>query len=183
MKKAIKFFLGLIFCNLYRFLRIFPNNDPIMGFALPFARQYKWWQAFLFPAIAMASFDVITMKLGIWTLGTALSYGFVGLIFFEYFKRSKKTSLKKYAGSSIAGVLIFDFFTGPVMSSFLFKIPFSIAFVGQIPFTIMHLASATAFTIALAPILDAEIRTSLNSQFAKFLDKARVFSFKQFLRL
>jgi len=157
MNERMKCLASLVFCNLYRFLRVFPNNDPVMGFALPLARRGKWWHALLFPVIAMVSFDIITMRLGIWTAGTALVYGLVGLLFFKYFKNKKKVGLKTYAGGSVLGVLIFDFFTGPVMSSFIFGMPFAAAFIGQIPFTAMHLASATAFTLLLAPVLDPQV--------------------------
>ena len=78
MKKFLKYLASLFFCNIYRLLKIFPNNDPIMGCALPFARRDKWWQAVLFPVITMISFDFITMKIGVCTFGTAAAYGFIG---------------------------------------------------------------------------------------------------------
>lgn len=162
MDGKTKYLVSLLFCNFYRFLRIFPNNDPIMGFTLPLARKGKWWHAFLFPVLAMVSFDIITMRIGIWTVGTALVYGLIGLIFYKYFKGKKRVNLKTYAGSSILGVLAFDFITGPIMSSFIFGMPFALAFIGQVPFTAMHLASATTFTLLLAPVLDPHIAMEVN---------------------
>jgi hypothetical protein len=171
MRKELKYLAGLVFCNVYRILRIFPNNDPVMGCALPFARQGKWWHALLFPMIAMISFDFITMRVGIWTWGTALAYGLVGLLAYKYFKGKEKVGLKTYAGASIAGVLIFDFLTGPIMSSFAFGIPFYAAFIGQIPFTVAHLISATSFTLALAPVLDPVLRASVSETVSKNLHR------------
>lgn len=168
-----KYLISLIFCNFYRLLRIFPNNDPIMGFTLPLACRGKWWHALFFPIIAMVSFDIITMKVGVWTAGTALVYGSIGLLFYKYFRKKKIVSLKTYAGSSIIGVLIFDFLTGPVMSSFMFGIPFSVAFIGQIPFTAFHLASATTFTILLAPVLDPQIAKDVNAKTTEFSNRLR----------
>ena len=167
MKKFLKYLASLFFCNIYRLLKIFPNNDPIMGCALPFARRDKWWQAVLFPVITMISFDFITMKIGVWTFGTAAAYGFIGLLFYAYFKRKKKVGLKTYAKSSLAGILIFDFLTGPIMSSYVFAIPFSVAFLGQIPFTAMHLVSGVTLTMIIAPVLDPAVRPEVHSAVAK----------------
>jgi hypothetical protein len=167
MKKFARYIGALLFCSFYRVLRIFPNNDPIMGFALPFAKRDKWWQAALFAVIAMVSFDFLTMKLGPWTIGTALAYGFIALLFSRYFRRQKSVGLKKYAGSSIVGVLIFDFITGPVMSSFLFRVHFWAAFLGQIPFTLMHLAGAVPLTLLIVPIADPALRKSLQKSLAE----------------
>src|SRR3989344_2540173 len=105
MKKLVKYVISLTFCTLVRLVKIFPNNDPIMGFALPFARKDKWWQAFLFPVIAMASFDILTAKIGLWTFVTALTYGAIGLAFYKYFKIKNKIKLTTYFGSGVVGVL------------------------------------------------------------------------------
>jgi hypothetical protein len=172
--KTLRYAASLAFCNLYRLLRLFPNNDPIMGFALPFARRDKWWQAMLFPAIAMASFDFITMRVGVWTIGTAVAYALVALLFREYAKRKKSIGLRGYVKGSIAGVLLFDFLTGPIMSSALFRAPFAIAFIGQIPFTAMHLASAVPLTMLTAAAVDPAIRASVCRSTAGHLNKCRL---------
>ena len=176
IKKAIKYLSSLVFCNFYRILRIFPNNDPIMGCMLPFARRDKWWQTLLFPIVAIISFDFITRNIGIWTIGTTLTYSFVGLLFYLYFKNKKNVGLKTYAKSSVIGVLIFDFLTGPIMSSYLFKMPFIVATLGQIPFTIMHLTSAVTLTVILAPVLDPSVRITVQQAFAKHLHAIKFLS-------
>ncbi|MFH0955521.1 MAG: hypothetical protein V1777_05440 [Candidatus Micrarchaeota archaeon] len=173
-KNALTFFGGLVLTSAYRLLRIFPNNDPIMGFALPIARNQKWWQAFLFPALAMACFDVLTAKVGPWTVITAVLYGTIGVMFHFYFRKKTKVGLGTYAKLSVVGVLAFDFFTGPIMTSYLFKIPFSVALIGQIPFTLLHLASAVTITVLLAPVLDPSVR-SLPAEL-KHRIKSRFFS-------
>lgn len=157
-KNALTFIGGLVLTNLYRLLRFFPNNDPVMGFALPIARNQKWWQAFLFPALAMVTFDLLTAKIGAWTLVTAGVYGALGILFHLYFKKKTNVGLGTYAKLSIVGVLIFDLVTGPVLTSYLFKIPFGLTLIGQIPFTLLHLASAVTITLVLAPILDSSLR-------------------------
>ena len=175
MKKALKFLGSLAFCNLYRILRIFPNNDPIMGCALPLSRKGKWWHSVLFAMIAMVSFDLITARVGIWTIGTALTYGLVAALAWKYFKAKKSVGLKTYAKTSVGGVLLFDFLTGPVMSSFAFRIPFAAAFIGQIPFTMMHLASATALTLVIVPVLDPQLRAELQDCTTRYLSRLRLF--------
>lgn len=181
MKKTAKYLGSLVFCNFYRLLRLFPNNDPVMGCALPFARQYKWWQAMLFPILAMISFDFLTLRLGIWTMGTALTYGFIGLLFFLYFKRKKKIGFKTYASSSILGILLFDFLTGPIMSSIVFRMPFEMAFIGQITFTLMHLASGIILTILIAPVLDPALRPTVRNFLTRHWNKKQLF-FERLLR-
>jgi predicted membrane protein len=142
-----------------------------MGVMLPYAKQEKWWAAPLFAFITMASFDLITWKVGIWTIVTSLTYAGIGLLFYFYYKKKKKVGLKEYLGSGVVGVLIFDFITGPIMSSWLFQMPFEVALVGQVPFTLLHLASVSIFIVILTPLLDKHL---VNSE---SLDDSRVFSF------
>ena len=97
------------------------------------------------------------------TAGTALTYGLVVGCFGLYAKRVKRVGLRHYAGGSIFGVLVFDFLTGPIMSSVMFRIPFAVAFAGQIPFTIMHLASGFPLTIILVTVVDPELRKTLQA--------------------
>ena len=174
--KLAKYALSILFCNAYRLLRFIPNNDPIMGCMLPFARRDKAWKAALFAFITMASFDFITMKAGAWTIVTAGTYALLALVFGLIYNRMKTVKLRHYLGSGISGVLIFDFITGPIMSSYLFKIPFSVAFVGQIPFTILHLLTVSGFILILTPILDKLVVANPQLEDSKVLNKFRFFA-------
>ncbi|PIN85091.1 MAG: hypothetical protein COV47_03980, partial [Candidatus Diapherotrites archaeon CG11_big_fil_rev_8_21_14_0_20_37_9] len=60
-----KYLAGGIIANLYRFLRIFPNSDPIMGFVIPAAKNEKWWKAPLFAFATMFVFDFFTSGIGV----------------------------------------------------------------------------------------------------------------------
>jgi hypothetical protein len=164
LKNFLKYVFSLAACNVYRFLKIFPNNDPIMGVMLPFARHDKAWRVGLFAFSTMFVFDLITLRYGIWTWGTAIVYGLLAIAFATYFKRMKKVGLKTYTLAAIVGVLIFDIITGPIMTSVFFNMPFAVAAIGQIPFTLMHLGSAVAYTWALAPILDPVLAKDLASR-------------------
>jgi hypothetical protein len=109
----------------------------------------------------MVSFDIITGFVGVWTIVTALTYAALGLLFnYIYSKRQKagKTiGLKVYFGSGIAGVLIFDFITGVIATPFMFGMSFEQALIGQIPFTLIHLATVSFFVLIITPILDKNV--------------------------
>lgn len=155
-----KYAAGVILANALRFVRVFPNNDPIMGVMLPFARHQKWWSAALFAFITMVSFDLITSGIGAWTWVTALTYAAIGIAAHFYLKNKEKIGLKNYLGAGIAGVLAFDFVTGVLFGPTLFGTPIELAFAAQIPFTLLHLLSASAYVAVLAPLLDRHLVNS-----------------------
>jgi hypothetical protein len=144
-----------------RWVRLFPNNDPIMAVMLPCAKRGRA-AAFAFPVVAMVLFDILSRKVGIWTAVTAGTYGLLGLGFsFVYSalgKRGRRIGPATFLVSGVVGVLVFDFITGPILSSAMFRMSFAQAFVGQIPFTLKHLASVSAYTIVVSPVLDWTLR-------------------------
>jgi len=144
-----------------RWVRLFPNNDPIMAVMLPCAKRGRA-AAFAFPMVAMVLFDILSRKVGIWTAVTAGTYGLLGLGFsFVYSalgKRGRRIGPATFLVSGVVGVLVFDFITGPILSSTMFRMSFAQAFVGQIPFTLKHLASVSATTLVVSPSLDWVLR-------------------------
>jgi hypothetical protein len=164
-----KFVIGILLSNIIRLFRFIPNNDPIMAIMLPYAKSDKKYKAVLFPFITMISFDLITGMLGVWTLVTALTYAGLGFLFTQYFFKEKKISIFKYLKGGIIGVLIFDFITGPIMSSFMFQMSFIEAFLGQIPFTLMHLLTVGIFIVVITPLYDKHVleNQSLTDNFVK----------------
>lgn len=174
--KLVKYALSMLFCNSYRFLRFIPNNDPIMGCMLPFSRQGRWWQPALFAFLTMLTFDLITMKVGIWTLVTASTYGFLGLLFHFVYKRMKKVKLRHYLGSGVVGVLIFDFVTGVVFGPAMFGIGYMQALIGQIPFTALHLLSVSAFILILTPLLDRAVISNPSLEDSAVLNRFKFFA-------
>lgn len=153
----VKFLIGMIFSNAIRFLHFIPNNDPIMAIMLPYAKSDKKYKAVLFPFLTMVSFDLLTGMIGTWTLVTALTYAGIGYIFTKYLFTKKKISIFKYLKGGVIGVLIFDFITGPIMSSFMFGMSFIEAGLGQIPFTLMHLLTVGIFIVIITPAYDKHI--------------------------
>jgi hypothetical protein len=67
-----------------------------------------------------------------------------------------------YVSASTILILLFDFFTGPVLSTLIFGAPFYTSFLGQIPFTFYHLISGISYTIILVPFLDKSIAKNEN---------------------
>jgi len=152
---------SMFFANLLRLLKIIPNNDPIMGMMLPFAKQESVWVAIAFPVLTMISFDVLTNALGLWTIATSVTYGALGLFFYFFYqkrtKAKKKIGIKTYLGSGVFGVLVFDFFTGVIAMPLIFGYTFFEAFIGQIPFTLMHLATVSGYILIITPLLDKHL--------------------------
>ncbi len=150
-----KYAAGLLFSNAFRLLGVFPNSDPIMGFVLPAAKNEPFWKAPLFAFVAMFTFDVFTSGIGLWTWVTSATYAAIALAFTFYF-RGRKAGLGPYMKAGFWGVLAFDFITGPLMSSILFGQGFFATTLLQIPFTAMHLVSATFGIMVITPFLDKE---------------------------
>lgn len=161
LASAMGFFvfgLGLAASTVLRFANLFPNNDPIMAVAMPYAKRKRVWMAMAFPVLAMVLFDCLSAKVGVWTIVTAATYGLLGLGFSILYSRQatrrRRVTALTYLISGVGGVLVFDFITGPVMSSVLFRMSFQQAFVGQIPFTLWHLASVSAYALVVSPLVD-----------------------------
>ena len=132
-----------------RALHIFPNNDPIMGLTVPFAK--KRWVAMLFPVLSVVAFDALMGKSGLWTVWTAAVYAIVGLWLWWWYSGHDKSWWVNVVGA-IVGVLIFDVITGPIMSMLMWHLPVTVAISGQIPFTLWHLGSAVAYAVVAVPV-------------------------------
>jgi uncharacterized membrane protein len=148
----------MVIANAIRLIKIIPNNDPIMSMALPFSRRSSALTSVLFPLITMVSFDVVTGYVGAWTAVTAIMYGLIGLCFHYFLKGRENVGIKTYLGCGIVGVLAFDLVTGVIATPLLFPpMTFMEALIGQMPFTLMHLITTSAFIIVVTPLLDKQV--------------------------
>jgi hypothetical protein len=154
----IQYISSLFLTIIFRLVRIFPNNDPIMGFMLPAGRKSMLKSA-SFAFLAMFIFDFFTSGIGVHTWVTAITYSLIAIVMSYFFKKIKKTRVSHYAKASIIGILIFDIITGPLTSTFIFNQPLLITVLGQIPFTFYHLISGVSFTLVIAPFFDLDIRS------------------------
>lgn len=177
-QNIFKYAIGFLVCIVIRlFTRLvpLPNIEPVTSTMMPFGKKWGIWAGAFFGAASIAIFDLITGKLGVWTIVTALMFGLMGVAAGLYLK-SRKSSVGHYVGFSIAATLIYDFITGPIMSSVIFKMPFMVALIGQIPFTIWHLGGNIAFAALISPALYRWVITNkqleLNSILERFGQKA-----------
>ncbi len=149
--------MGLGATTALRGLRLFPNNDPILAVTLPYAKRGRA-AAVAFPVAAMILFDLLSGRVGIWTAVTAGTYGLIGLgvavVFAARRQRGRPVGTGAYIVSGVVGVLVFDVITGPILSSLVFRMSLVEACVGQVPFTLKHLASVTAYACIVSPALD-----------------------------
>jgi hypothetical protein len=98
-------------------------------------------------------YDAVTAGWGSWTVAAAGAYALVALAASFYF-RFAPASRAHFVGFGIVATLAYDALTGLTVGPIIFHQSFAEALAGQIPFTILHLASTVLFALVLSPILD-----------------------------
>ena len=173
LNNAVKYSLGFIVCILIRLIPFrLPNIEPVMATIMPFAKKFRWMSAFVFGFLSIVLFDVITRKVGMWTWITALMYGLVGIAAGIYLC-NKAEKIRYYVGYSIVATLVYDFVTGPIMSTFIWNQTFMQSLIGQIPFTISHLAGNIAFAVLLSPAIFRWITDNKNLETSNVVDSLK----------
>ncbi len=129
-----------------------PNIEPMMATIMPLGKVYGKLMAFIFGSLSIVLFDLMTSGLGIWTLITALSYGVLGLFAYYYFKN--RSGWKNYAIYAIMATILYDIVTGLTVGPLFFHQSFITSFIGQIPFTVLHLIGNVSFAIVLSPAIE-----------------------------
>lgn len=129
-----------------------PNVEPILAVQMPFTKRFGLLAGFIFASLNIVLFDLITNKVGLWTIITALTYG--GLAFFShwYFKK-RQSSATNYAIHAIYATLIYDAITGVMMGPILFQQSFISALTGQFIFTVYHLLGNVSLALLFSPIV------------------------------
>jgi uncharacterized membrane protein len=164
-----KYVVGFISTLIFRLLSpIFGlwNISPLMATELAGAKAYGPWVGGLYGAFSMALVDIIMGKVGIWTIVTSITYGLVGVLGF-YFLANRNPSARNFVVISIIGTLFFDLITGVLMGPLLFGGSFAAAAIGQIPFTLRHLAGNVFFATVLAPWFYKKIMTNPKMELAQ----------------
>jgi hypothetical protein len=152
-KNYFKFSLSLLLCLLVRLIPFrAPNVEPIMATTMPMGRAYGAWMCFSFAILSILLYDLATHTIGIQTFFTAGAYGLIGLWSARYFEKKKGNTLD-YVRFAIAGTLFYDALTGLLVGPIFFHQSFLVSFVGQIPFTALHLLGNVAFAIVLSPAI------------------------------
>lgn len=148
--KYIIMFISVLIFRLFPFRA--PNVEPIMAVIMPFGKVYGGLMSFIFGALSIVVYDSITSGIGVWTVVTALAYGLVGIGAQKYFKN--KSGWKSYASYAIIATIAYDVITGLTLGPLFFGQSFMTAFVGQIPFTALHLLGNVSFAIVLSPAIE-----------------------------
>jgi len=147
----LKFSAGLLFCIIARWVPHPPNIEPIMGTMMPFAKKLGAFAGFAFAFIALASWDFVSGRLGMWTLYCALAYGAMGFLAAKFFATRKPSALN-FAGFAAVGTIVYDAVTA-LAFGFQFGQPLLLTFAGQVPFTAMHLLGNVAFAAIASPLI------------------------------
>lgn len=129
-----------------------PNVEPIMATMMPFSKVYGKFLGFMFGFSSILLYDIITNKIGIWTLITGITYGLLAILAVEFFRKRKQNRIN-YVYFAIIGTLLYDAITGLTVGPLFFNQSFILALVGQIPFTLLHLVGNISFAFFLSPII------------------------------
>lgn len=173
MKKSqniIKYFIGLLTVIALRLIPHPPNVEPIMSTMMPFSKKWGWLSGMIFCLLAIISFDLLTGTLGVWSLVTAGTYALLGILAGLYFK-NKENKIRYYVGFSIVGTIIYDAITGIGIGMVFFNQSFAATFIGQIPFTLYHLAGNIALSIVVSPLLYKWVITNPKLETKQVLNK------------
>ncbi len=155
-----KIVLGFALCFAFRLIPVRPPNvEPLLATQMPFAKVYGPYIAFMFGFLSIVLFDLVTMHVGMWTLITAFAYGLLGVVSVLFFKNREMKRIN-YVKFAVIGTIFYDALTGLTVGPLFFNQSFMNALIGQIPFTILHLAGSVAFAITLSPLIHTYITTN-----------------------
>ncbi|MFA5999878.1 MAG: ECF transporter S component [Candidatus Paceibacterota bacterium] len=153
-KNYFKYFAGFIFVLFLRLIPLrAPNVEMILATQMPFSRVYGKFLAFSFGFFSIIFYDLITSTLGVWSLVTSFTYGFIGLWAVSYFNKKSDNKSFTYVKFAIMSTIVYDAVTGLIVGPMIFHQQFSVALAGQIPFTIIHLLGNTIFASMLSPAI------------------------------
>jgi uncharacterized membrane protein YuzA (DUF378 family) len=152
LRDLVKYLLTLGLVVVLRLIPHPPNVEPIMTTMMPFSKRWGWLAGMIFCLVAILGYDLATGTLGSWSLITASTYALIGAAAGLILKGEKNT-VWHYVIFSVVATLVYDVITGIGMGVLLFKMPLVITIVGQIPFTLYHLAGNIVLSAVLSPIL------------------------------
>ena len=129
-----------------------PNVEGIMATVMPFSRRYGYFASFAYAALSIALFDLAVGKVGSWTVLTSMTYGVIAALSVRFFQ-NREGRRRDYVLFAVFGTIVYDVITGVLAGPLLFGQPIAQAFLGQIPFTLWHLAGNIVLSALLSPLL------------------------------
>ncbi len=133
-----------------------PNMEPLTAALMPIGKRAGILTNVAFAVSSIALYDALTAGWGSWTLAAAGAYALVALAASIYF-RSAPATRAHFLGFGIVATLVYDALTGLTVGPLMFHQTFMTALMGQIPFTVMHLASTVLFALVLSPLIDSAL--------------------------
>ncbi|HSI21109.1 MAG TPA: hypothetical protein VLA04_05425 [Verrucomicrobiae bacterium] len=153
MKHLPKFIFAWVTCLALRLIPFRPANaEPLLGTLMPFTKKYGMVSNLAFIVSSMVVYDVLTSGIGPWTYVTAFAYALVSVASSLYFKKVEATRIH-YAGFAVIATLFYDALTGLTLGPIVHNQPFMVALMGQIPFTMSHLAGNFLIAAFLSPLI------------------------------
>lgn len=153
MNQSVKYLLGLLLVIGLRLLPHPPNVEPITATLMPFAKRWGMLAGALFGGLAIISYDLLTGTFGVWSWFTLGAYVLLGLFAGLYFRYVQGGGVLSYVGFAIVGTLFYDAITGLTLGPLFFGQPFMAALMGQIPFTLYHLAGNIVLAAVVSPLV------------------------------
>jgi uncharacterized membrane protein len=129
-----------------------PNVEPMLASLMPFSKRFGAVSVFVFAFLGIFLYDLLTSGIGVWTWITAFAYGALAIGSYFFFK-NRTASVKNFVGFGIVGTVLYDAATGLTIGPLFFHQTFMAALIGQIPFTLLHLAGTITFSVFLSPVL------------------------------
>ncbi len=134
-----------------------PNIELLMPFVLCAGLVFGPVSGFFVGCLARFAYDVYMAFVGPWSLYTAPSYGVVGLLAGVLGMRGKKYSRTEMTLIAAMLTIVYDLLT-MLGFSLQFGMPLWAAVLGQIPFTMLHLAGNCTFVFLICPRLVSFVR-------------------------
>lgn len=155
MNQGLKYVLGLSLVCLLRLLPHPPNVEPITATLMPFAKRWGMLAGAVFGGAAVIIFDLLSGTLGIWSWASVGGFVFLGLGAGWYFKHPQFGGGRlDYVAFAIIGTILYDALTGLTVGPLFFDQPFTQALMGQIPFTLYHLAGNIVLAFVVSPLVE-----------------------------
>jgi uncharacterized membrane protein len=129
-----------------------PNIEPILATTMPLGKVYGRFIGFFFALFSILLYDVLTGTLGLQTFFTAGAYGIIALWSVSYFEKHEANKWG-YVRFAIFGTLFFDAVTGLSVGPIFFHQSLINTFVGQVPFTALHLVGNVTLAFLLSPTI------------------------------
>lgn len=149
----LKFVLGWGFVVLIQLIPgRSPNVESVLAGQMPFAKKFGWMTGFFFGFSVIIFYSIISGNGGPVMWITGATYGMVGVFAHLFFKK-RRGKAKNFVIFSVFATIFYDLVTGLTVGPIFFGQTFMSALVGQIPFTLYHLAGNVVLAFFVSPLI------------------------------